>query len=151
MRTPPAIGFGYRPSRAISACVVVLTACAALAIASSGATRWLATTLIILALGYGAAALWRFLHPRVLGLTWRSDGSVSIRLAARGGGIEEVQGELRDARVLGFLIVLHLRWIPRGRASLWLLPDNLDADTRRRLRVRLGSGGVGTSVNADSI
>ncbi|HET6913011.1 MAG TPA: protein YgfX [Rhodanobacteraceae bacterium] len=151
MRAPPAIGFEYRPSRAISACVVVLTASAVLAIALSGLPRWLAITLIVLALGYGATALWRFLHPRVLALTWRSDGGVSIRRATRGGGIEDVQGELREARVLGFLIALHLRWAPRGRASLWLLPDNLDGDTRRRLRVRLGSNGIGASVNADNV
>jgi toxin CptA len=131
----------------VSACVVVLTACAVLAIGLSGLPLWLATIMTVLALGYGAMSLWRFVHPRVLGLTWRSDGSVSIRFATG-----EVQGELRDARVLGFLVMLHLRWVPRGRASLWLLPDNLGADTRRRLRVRLGSEGTGAaSVNADSI
>lgn len=150
MRTPPAIGFEYRPSRALSAVVVVLTAGAVLAIALSGLPLWLAIALIVLAPGYGAMSLWRFLRPYVLGLTWRSDGSVSIRLGHGHG--EEVPGELREARVLGFLIVLHLRWASRGRASVWLLPDNLDADTRRRLRVRLGSDGAGTSsVNADIV
>ena len=150
MRTPPAIGFECRPSRALAICIVVFAALAVLAIALSGLTRLPGMILIVVAVGYGAASLWRFLHPHVLALTWRSDGSVSIRLATRGGDVEEVQGELRDARVLGFLIVLHLRW-PRGRTSLWLLPDNLDADTRRRLRVRLGSDGTRASVNADSI
>ena len=130
----------------VSACVVVLTACAVLAIGLSGLPLWLATIMTVLALGYGAMSLWRFVHPRVLGLTWRSDGGVSIRFATG-----EVQGELRDARVLGFLVMLHLRWVPRGRASLWLLPDNLGADTRRRLRVRLGSDGTGASVNADNV
>ena len=152
MRTPPAIGFEYRPSRALAMCVVVFALLAALAIASSGLTRLPTVVLIIVAIGYGTVSLWRFLHPRVLALTWRSDGSVSVRLGGRSGAAGEVQGTLRDARVLGFLIVLHLRWPPSGRTSLWLLPDNLDADTRRRLRVRLGSEGTGAaSVNADSI
>lgn len=150
MRTPPAIGFEYRPSRALAMCIMVLAALAVLAIASSGLPWWPMAILIAVALGYGATALWRFLHPRVLALTWRSDGSVSIRIAGRSDRGGEVQGELRDARVLGFLIVLYLRW-PGGRVGVWILPDNLDADTRRRLRVRLGSGGAGASVNADSI
>ena len=152
MRTPPPIGFEYRPSPALAACAVALTMFAALAIVLSGLPWLLKLVLIVFAAGNGALALWHFLHPRVGALALRGDGSVSVRLASRGGGLEEVQGELRDARVLGPLIVLHLRWSPRGRASLWLLPDNLDADTRRRLRVRLGSDGAGAaSVNADSI
>ena len=149
---PPAIGFECHPSRALAACVVVLTALAVSAIFLSGLARLPSAILGLCAIGYGAAALWRFLHPRVLALTWRSDGSVSIRRAIRDGGVEEVQGELRDARVLGPMIVLYLRWPPRGRHSLWLLPDNLDADTRRRLRVRLGGADTGAkSVNADSV
>lgn len=152
MRTPPAIGFEYRPSRSLAASIGLLTVLAVAAIALSGFTRLLSVLLILFALGYGATALWHFLHPRVHALTWRSDGSVSIQLANRGGAAGEVQGELRDARLLGFLIALHVRWAPHGRASLWLLPDNLDGDTRRRLRVRLGSEGAGAaSVNADSI
>ncbi|MGN6313553.1 MAG: protein YgfX [Rhodanobacteraceae bacterium] len=150
MRSAPAIGFEYKPSRMLSACIVWLTALAMVAIALSDLPGWTIATLAIAALAYAAIALWRYRHPRVIALTWRSDGSLSIRLADRGHEATEVQGALRDARVLGFLIVLHLRW-PDDSAGLWLLPDNLDADTRRRLRVRLGSGGVGASVNADSI
>jgi len=150
VRTPPAIGFEYRPSRALAVCIVACAALAVLAIALSGLTRLPTMVLITVAIGYGTVSLWRFLHPRVLALTWRSGGSISVRFGGRSGG--EVQGTLSDARVLGFLIVLHLRWPPGGRTSLWLLPDNLDADTRRRLRVRLGSEGAGAaSVNADSI
>jgi len=151
MRSAPAIGFEWRPSRMLSACVVVLTGLAWAAVVMSGLPLWAKAILAIGTLVCGAGGLWRYRHPRVVALTWRSDGGVSIRLVGRGEGGEEVQGELRDARVLGFLIVLHLRWPDRGRASLWLLPDNLDADIRRRLRVRLGSDGAGTSVNADRI
>jgi|SRR5690348_11658817 len=151
MRSAPAIGFECRPSRTLSMCIVVLTVLAWAAVAMSGLQLWTKAILAIGALVYGARGLWRYRHPRVLALTWRSDGGVSIRVSGHGDGGEELQGELRDARVLGFLIVLHLRWADRGRAALWLLPDNLDADTRRRLRVRLGGDGAGASVNADSV
>jgi len=150
MRSAPAIGFEYKPSRTLSACIVMLTALAVVAIAMSGLPAWVSVLIAVAALACGAVALWRYRRPRVVALSWRSDGSVSISVAPRVGGIKEVQGTLGDARVLAFLIVLHLRW-PGGRAGVWLLPDNLDADTRRRLRVRLGSNGAGASVNADSI
>lgn len=149
MRSAPAIGFEYRPSRALFACIATVTVLALIAVATSGLPLWAIAASAIATIAYGVAASWRFRHPGIAALTWRGDGGVSIRFASRGGG-GEVQAELHEARVLGFLIVLHLRW-PRGRASLWLLPDNLDTDTRRRLRVRLGSGDVGASVNADNI
>jgi toxin CptA len=150
MRSAPAIGFEYKPSPALSGCIVAITVLAMVAIATSGLARWTGAALGLAALASGAAALWRYRHPCVAALTWRSDGSVSLHLADRKREAVEVQGTLRNARVLGFLIVLQVRW-RSGRAGLWLLPDNLDGDTRRRLRVRLGSGSLGASVNADSI
>ena len=152
MRSAPAIGVEYRPSGALAACIAVLIALAVLAVALSGLALWQVTILAISALCYGAGSLWRHRRPRVRALVWRSDGGVSITLTDRAGNAREVLGDLRDARVFGPLIVLHLRWPPRGRASLWLLPDNLDAGTRRRLRVRLNVDGARpASVNADNI
>ncbi len=55
------------------------------------------------------------------------------------GGQRQVHGELHAGHVLGPLITVNLRWPQRGRATLWLLPDNLDANTRRQLRMRLRS------------
>lgn len=151
MLSAPAIGFEYRPSRALSACIVAVTALAVAAVALGGIPLWSKALVGTAALAYGATGWWRYRHPRVTAVTWRSDGSLSIRLAGRRRTVTEAQGTLRDARVLGFLIVLHLRW-PGARAGLWLLADNLDADTRRRLRVRLGSEGAqGASVNADTV
>ena len=150
MRSAPAIGFECRPSRMLSTCIVVITALALVAIAMSGLPLGMKVILAAATLAYGAMWLWRCRHPRVVALTWRSDGSVSVRFKDRKIEAAEVQGTLQDARVLGFLIVLHLRW-PDARAGIWILPDNLDGDTRRRLRVRLGSDGAGMSVNADGI
>jgi len=42
--------------------------------------------------------------------------------------------------VLGALIVLMLRVDPKRICSFVLLPDNVDEETRRRLRVRLARG-----------
>ena len=150
MRSAPAIGFEYRPSRSLAIVAGLLIVLAIFAIAFCGIPAWSKAALEILALVYGALALWRYLHSRVRGLNWRSDGSFSIKWMDHRGAEAEVQGALHDARVLGPLIALRLRW-PSGRANLWLLPDNLDADTRRRLRMRLALDGTSTSVNADSI
>jgi len=150
MRSAPAIGFEYRPSRLLILAALLLIPFAMLAIAASGIPLWLAIALEVFVLAYGTFSSWRFLHPRVRTLTWRSDGSVSIGLSDRAATITQVQGELQDARVFGFLIALDLRWT-HGRAGLWLLPDNLDADTRRRLRIRLSLDGAHASVNADSV
>lgn len=151
MRTAPTIGFAYRPSRLLAfgaTCIVLL---ALIAVVSSDVPAWLAAVLFVFAIAYGCIALWRFLHPSISAALWHGDGGVSLTLATRGGDTSDVQGELCDARVFGPLIVLSLRW-PRGRAALWLLPDNLDADTRRRLRMRLATDGpTAVSVNADNI
>ena len=149
MRSAPAIGFEYRPSRLLALSAAALTVLATIAVALGGIPVWSRIALEASALAYGTWSLWRFLHPRVRALNWRGDGGVSIELADRGGETE-VQGELQDARVLGPLIVLQLRWL-RGVASLWLLPDNLDGDTRRRLRMRLALDEAHSSVNADNI
>lgn len=151
MRTPPSIGFEYRPSRVLAACTAAMLVLAMMAIALSGIALPFKAALIILAFGYGTIALWRFLHPRVHALTWRGDGGVTIVLNGAGGNVVEVRGELGDARVFGPLIVLALR-ATGANENLWLLPDNIGADNRRRLRVRLATDGTRhTSVNPDSI
>ncbi|SRR5579885_980190 len=149
MRSAPAIGFEYRPSRTLALLAASLIVLAMVAVALGGIPVWLKVVLEASALVYGAWSFWSFLRPRVRALSWRSDGSVSVKLADRHGAETETQGAF-GARVLGPLIVLQLRW-ERGRANLWLLPDNLDPDTRRRLRVRLALDGAEPSVNADSV
>lgn len=153
MRTPPAIAFECRASHMLAAATIVVALLAIFAVSISGSPYWLRSALIIFILVIGSQALVHTLRPRVRTLLWRADGGAEIRL--RGNALEderEVQGALQSARIMGPLIVLTVRWPPRERASLWLLPDNLDADTRRRLRMRLGAGGAGApaSGNADS-
>ena len=152
MKTAPAVAFDYRPSRVLAAATFAVSLLAMWAVAISGVPQWLRLALALLVAVSGAASLARLLRPRIRSLLWRADGTVELVLRNRTHEkAGDVLGELRGARVMGPLIVLVLRWPPRRRAAMWLLPDNLDSDTRRRLRMRLGSGDMRTlSGNADS-
>lgn len=129
--------------------VAVLAVCAAWL---SGGPPWLRAILIVAVAAIGGSSIGRMLRPRVRSLSWRVDGGVDLTLNdTLADGRREAQGTLRGGRVMGPLIVLTLCWPPRASASIWLLPDNLDADTRRRLRMRLGAAdGRPESGNADS-
>jgi toxin CptA len=152
MKSAPAIGFDYRASRLLILATSIVALLAVAAVWLSG-LPWLAQ--LALSLGIAAAAgvaLGNLLRPCVRAVRWRSDGGADVFLNDRlGDGRREVQGEICAARVMGPLVALSLRWPPRGRATLWLLPDNLDPETRRRLRMRLGAGAAGLlSGNADN-
>lgn len=147
----PAIGFDYRGSRMLIATTLALAALAVVAIWISGAPPWLRWLSIPLVGACAGVAWGRLLRPRVRTLLWRADGGVELALNDTiVDGAREAIGAVEGGRIMGPLIVLTLRWPRRGRAALWLLPDNLDPDTRRRLRVRLGAHvGAGASGNAD--
>lgn len=138
MTSAPPIGFEYRPSRALQAATAALVVLAAGAALGSDLPLSLRLGLIVVIL---VAAIRRFAgwqREVVRALVWRSDGSCILRLRAGAGGAPvDVPAEMRAAQALGPLITLHLVWAPRGRATLWLLPDNTGSDLRRRLRVRI--------------
>jgi toxin CptA len=153
MKQAPAIGFTCRVSWLLVVATLVVGLLALVAVQLVRGPAWLHYILHLATLAYVAAAVTGQLRPRVKALAWRADGTADITL--RDSMVVEgrtVQGAIGSARVLGPLIVLTLRWPPRERAHLWLLPDNLDADTRRRLRMRLGAEGThaAASGNADS-
>lgn len=153
MKQAPAIGFTCRVSWLLVTATLVIGVLALVAVQLVRGPAWLHHVLRLVTLAYVAAAVAGMLRPRVRALVWRADGSAEMTL--RDNLVESgrtVQGAVGSARVLGPLLVLTLSWPPRGRAHLWLLPDNLDADTRRRLRMRLGSeaAGAAASGNADS-
>ena len=54
--------------------------------------------------------------------------------------------QLTAWHALGLCLLLRLRSAAGERANLVLLPDNLDADTRRRLRVRLQQTSAAAAV-----
>ena len=153
MKQAPAIGFNCRVSWLLVIATLVVGVLALVAIQLMRGPAWLHHGLHLATVIYLAAVVAGMLRPRVKTVVWREDGTADITL--RDNLVEEsrmVQGIVGSARVLGPLIVLTLRWPPRGRAHLWLLPDNLDADTRRRLRMRLGAETTATAAsgNADS-
>lgn len=140
MNAAPAIGFHYRSSRMLVILMLAVAMLAFLAVWTSAAPEWLRLALSLAIAVYAGAVAARQLRPRVRSVLWRADGDVELTLdddmaASR----REVHGAIHAVRVMGPLIVLTLRWPPRAHATLWLLPDNLDADTRRRLRMRLGA------------
>ena len=133
MRSAPDISFELKPSPselALLAAVTVLALIGAWGTDLDGLTR---LALAAVALAVAGAALRRRLRPPLVAVRWRGDGEVRVTL--RDGS--EVEATL-SGRSWGPLIVLALAW--RGhRLGWWLWPDQLDADSRRRLRMRLSA------------
>lgn len=151
MKRAPAIGFACRVSWLLVVATLVVGLLALVAVQLVRGPAWLHHVFQLATVAYVAAVVASMLRPRVKALLWREDGTTDITLRDNEEG-RTVQGAVSGVRMLGPLIVLTLRWPPRERVHLWLLPDNLDADTRRRLRMRLGAEAAGTvtSGNADS-
>ncbi|HVB84959.1 MAG TPA: protein YgfX [Rhodanobacteraceae bacterium] len=133
MRSAPDISFELKPSPselALLAAVTVLALIGAWGADLDGLTRLALAAVVLVVAG---AALRRRLRPPLVAVRWRGDGEVRVTL--RDGS--EVEATLRG-RSWGPLIVLALAWRGR-RLGLWLWPDQLDADGRRRLRMRLSA------------
>lgn len=151
MKGAPALGFDYRASRALMITTWLVATLALLAIWTSGAPHWLHGLLSIAVAALLGVTVAAAVRPRVRAVTWRTDGGVELALNdALADGRHEAEGMVSSARVLGPLIVLTVRWPPRERAHLWILPDNLDDDTRRRLRARLGAEGNATASSGSA-
>lgn len=151
MKAAPAIGFRYRASPGLVIATLLIAVLALIAAFNVSGPPWLHHLLVAGILASTVTAVYRLLRPVIASLLWRAEGGVELRLrdrTAENGG--DALGAVQDARVVGPLIVLTLRWPPRECASLWLLPDNLDADTRRRLRMRLAASGGHGGVSGDT-
>ena len=133
MKSAAAIGFDYRSSHVFAACIVLVWLFALLAVAFCGLPAWSKAALGIVASLYAGWTLRDLLRPSCRHLLWHAAG----HWRAHDVGAQEHVAELRHASVLGGLIVLSFRAASLGKASIVLLPDNCDADIRRRLRVRL--------------
>lgn len=153
MKDAPAIGLRYRVSWLLVTATIAVALLALVALQLMGGPAWIRHGLHLAAIAYAGVVVAGLLRPRVRSLVWHADGSTEITLRGNPAEAERsVQGAVNGARVMGPLIVLTLRWPPRARQHLWILPDNLDADTRRRLRMRLGTDATGsfTSGNTDN-
>lgn len=136
MISAPAIGFEYRPSawpRRVQAAVGVLVS---IAVVVAGIPWWLKLALLLaVALALLGAARASEVAPVAVG--WSAQSGWTLR-TTRG---DDHPAELRSWRTIGPGTVLQLD-AGSVRHTLWLLPDNCDADTRRRLRMRLAALGT---------
>lgn len=131
MTSAPAIGFEYRPSRWIPRLFIVVTLLTLLAIALSG-TPWIVQCALALAVVASCRFALRRLRLPVYAVGWAKSG-----WTLRGLDGADEPASLLSFRTMGSLVLLRLASQRYGRFTLWLMPDNSDADIRRRLRMRL--------------
>jgi toxin CptA len=132
MTSAPAIGFEYRPSRWVARLFVAISVLAVLAVALSGMPTP-AQVVVVVAVLIGCGRALRPLHLSVNAVGWAH---------ASGWTLRGVDGTDEPASLLSFkamrsLVLLQLGSPRYGRLTFWLMPDNSDADIRRRLRMRL--------------
>lgn len=133
MKSVPAIAIDYRPSHGLLFGVLAMAAAASVAIAFCGLDVRPKLGLAALAAAYAWGVLRKFLRPSFVRIVWHSAGHWRLH-DVRGG---EQAGEFVRAVVLGALTVLVLKTAAKRTAAFVLLPDNCDAQTQRKLRVRL--------------
>ncbi|MCP1374916.1 MULTISPECIES: protein YgfX [Dyella] len=134
MTSAPAIGFEYRPSRGLALGLIGMLALAMLSVALSGLPGWGKLVLASAAMALVLASRMRQTTPPA-SVGWSPDAG--WLLLGRDG--VETPAVLASHRMLAGCLVLELR-VGERRQVLWLLPDNSDPDTRRRLRMRLAAG-----------
>ncbi|WP_257385224.1 protein YgfX [Tahibacter caeni] len=135
MKSAAAIAFELRPSRLLAGALAGIALLAVLAIALSGLRRW---PWIAAAVGIAVAlvllrTLRRLRRPRWRRAGWNADGVWTLLDGAQ----IAVGAHLLGWRAFGLSLLLRLHTAAGEAVTLCLLPDNLDRDTRRRLRVRL--------------
>ena len=132
MTSAPAIGFEYRPSRWVPRLLVVVTVLTVLAIALSGMPGVLQTMVAVIALIMCGHAV-RRLNVPITAIGWANQGGWSLRSS---DGADE-PATLISFKVIRTVVLLRLISRRYGKLTFWLMPDNSDADIRRRLRTRL--------------
>ena len=144
MTSAPAIGFEYRPTRWRARLIYLIALLSVTSILLCGLPVAVKIALLAASLALVFYAL-RRLPSAVKAVAW--SGERGWMIYATDGSDEPA--ELVSCRIypdpIG--IFLHLRGAKRKPAGLWLTLDNSDADTRRRLRMRLG--GAQTDKHSD--
>lgn len=129
MKSAPTIAFDYRPSRQLGVAGLALAAVAVLACWLAGLPWWLRLSASLAALAFAAHVFPRFLRPRFRRIAWRSSGWTLVDA----NGHEHTADLCRHMRFGAWLLALEFRHGPRSRFHAVIAPDNVDADTRRRL------------------
>lgn len=131
MKSAPTIAFDYRPSRIVAIVAVAIVLLALAASLLSGLPVALRMVLATLALLAGAASIARFLHPRLRRVT---HGATGWQLVDDDAAQEAML--VSHARI-GSWLALSWRIAGGARRHAVLAPDNIDADTRRRVALLL--------------
>ena len=134
MKSAPAIEFDYQPSRWLIVAIALMAVLACVGIMHSGIPVRFKAAGGIFACAIAGLALGRCLRPLVRRAAWQTAGH--WRLTDPDG--REFTAEFVGGVARGAWVVLNLRRSDGRRVALILGPDTCDADTRRRLRVRLG-------------
>jgi toxin CptA len=132
MTSAPAIGLEYRPSRWVLRLLIAVTVLAMPAIALSGLPRVLQILLAVSVPVMCGQALRRLRVP-VSAVGWAHQAGWSLHGL---DGADE-PATLLSFKVIRTVVLLQLTSRRYGKLTLWLMPDNSDADIRRRLRMRL--------------
>lgn len=141
MKSAAAIVFDLRPPVLLAVFVLVLGLLGVMSVWSSGlATHQRVAAVIGFVVMFTATrAMALLLRRRWRRANWSDDGVWTLL----DGQQQLTTATLVGWSVLGLSLILRLRTTTGERALLYLMPDNLDRDTRRRLRVRLEQGGDG--------
>lgn len=132
MKSAPSIAFDYAPSRLVFAALCVVAGLAAAAPWFSALPPAVCAALSLFAVVLATIAARSFQAPPFVRIAYRGDGWVLLDRA----GIEHA-ALLRAYRHLGVFVTLDWRHARHARFRVVLAPDNLDAETRRRLVVLL--------------
>jgi hypothetical protein len=137
MKSAPSIAFEYRPSRQIAGAAMAISLAAIVAPWLSGLPFAARVILSLAALAIATAALARFVKTGVRRIAYRSAGWKLFDTSAAESAVELVS-HVR----LGCWLALDFRNIRHGRFRALLGPDNIDAETRRRLILLLSRAEV---------
>ncbi|RUL66223.1 hypothetical protein EKH79_05960 [Dyella dinghuensis] len=132
MTSAPAIGFEYRPSRWPGRLFIAVSVIAVLAVVLSGMPSW-GQVCVALGVAIACRLALRQLRSPVNAAGWAHSSGWTLR----GLDATDEPASLHSFKVMGSLVLLRLSSPRYGKLSLWLMPDNSDADIRRRLRMRL--------------
>jgi toxin CptA len=132
MTSAPAIGFEYCHSRWVRRLLVAVTALTLLAIVLSGLPRML-QLIAILSVAVACGRALRRLYLPVVAVGWSGQSGWSLH----GPDGADEPATLLSHKIVRTSVLLRMASRRHGKLTLWLMPDNCDADTRRRLRMRL--------------
>jgi toxin CptA len=132
MTSAPAIGFEYRRSRWVPRLFVAVTCLTVVAVMASGAPLLIHVVLASALVAACVQAIRRLQLP-IYAVGWANRSGWTLR------GLDGADDAavLLSFRIVGQLVLLRLVSGRYGKLTLWLMPDNTDADIRRRLRMRL--------------